>query len=77
MGMQAGSNDCPKGIKSLRLRRGYSLTEAATHIGISENDLINYEANPGEVPIKIAVQLVGLYRTDFQYVCFRNCSNLR
>ncbi|WP_280754177.1 helix-turn-helix transcriptional regulator [Paenibacillus sp. LBL] len=75
--MQAGSNDCPKGIKSLRLRRGYSLTEAATHIGITENELTNYEANPSELPIKVAVRLVGLYGTDFQYVCFQNCCNLR
>lgn len=57
-------------LKEARMVRGCSLEVTADQLGMPVSNLEWYESNPHELPLKIAQQLMEIYKTDVDDVHF-------
>lgn len=51
-------------IKAARVNAGLTQKEAAEKLGISYQTLSRYENNPGQMPVKMVLDMCDLYHTN-------------
>lgn len=57
-----------KELSEVRIERGYSIEEAAERIGIGWMALREYETNPQDAPLSIALCISKFYRTSIDNI---------
>jgi transcriptional regulator with XRE-family HTH domain len=62
--------DEPIGIKELRVSRGLTIESVANSIGISSYQLGQYEQNPGDAPVSIALRIARVLNCDYDLITF-------
>ncbi|MDH6674661.1 transcriptional regulator with XRE-family HTH domain [Paenibacillus sp. LBL] len=62
--------DEPIGLKELRESRGLTIESVANSIGISSDQLGQYEQNPSDTPVSIALRIASVLNCDYDLITF-------
>jgi len=55
-------------LRAVRISNGYTTEQVAKHCDVSSDTILEYEANPSQLPLRLIIQLSDLYAIDPNYL---------